>query len=641
VLNGLVKRIFHGLSPVELLRALFSRETIIGEGVFHRFRQLQKLAKMEELIYSRCIVFEGRTDWDRQWLSRLNRKAIYFHNDRILAEQYYQEAWNYQNTTKNLIFTTSSNAAFKGGITLVRAFVQLIKNGRDDIYLSIAGIHSKSVVGKNIQRLIKKHKLQDRITILGRLQPEQIIAEMVKARIFVLPSHMDNSPNSLGEAMLMGLPCIASDAGGIPSMLKDGEEGLIYPHKSIKTLSEKIEFLLDNPDLAIEYGKQARKIALQRHDPAKISAAALDMYSQVISGNVQARTQLPERRFTMTERIFNRAKLIYHVSRYGKLPEETGKVNPYLSQRELGEIHGVFGMPKFFIYGHARSGTTLIARLIRIHPEVHCNYQAHFFTRPPTIHALVESPVVREWLSRPDNRWNRGKDLSPVILRIVADYIMEREARQLGKRIVGDKSPNSLLDGRSVHKLYSIYPDAKLIYIARDGRDTILSHRFQTFIDFQETLSDEDLSIREDFIHNSEQFLDGRRSLFTRQGLINGAKGWVKNMRETDSIGNERFGDNYIRLRYEDLISNTIAEMDRIWSFLGVATDFPEKEDIIYQEMNKNPDADWQRHQDKNLVANLKKGRSGSWEELFTEQDKQLFLEIAGDTLEDWGYKTD
>ncbi len=640
VVNGLVKNIFHGLTSFELFSELFTKETITGEGIYHRYWQLRKLSEMEKLIYNRCIVFDGRTTWDRKWLNRLNRKAIYFHIDRVLAEEFYNQTWDIENTKEKLIFTTSSNAAFKGGITLVRALIELVKRGRKDVHLRIAGIHPSSIVGKNIVKLINRHKLHDQVTILGRIQPSEIISEMMKARVFVLPSHMDNSPNSLGEAMLMGMPCVASDVGGIPSMLKDGEEGLLYHHTNIQELATKIEEILDNPELSIKLGAHAKTTALIRHNPAKIANETLDMYHQVISGKVQARTQLPEKRYSMLEKGARRLKLTFYVSRFGKMPEPERIINPYLSKRDLDEITSVFPLPKFFIYGHARSGTTLIARLIRIHPDVHCNYQAHFFTRPPTIHALVESPSVREWLARPDNRWNKGKDLSPVILRITADYIMEREARQLGKSIVGDKSPNSLLNGKSVHKLYSIYPDAKLVYIARDGRDTILSHRFQAFIDFQESLSDEDLSIREDFIYHPEQFLDGRRSLFTRQGLINGAQGWVRNMNETDSIGKDRFGDNYYRLRYEDLTANTMEEMDKIWNFLGVNPEFFGKEGIIMTELNNNPDADWQRHQERDLVANLKKGKSGTWEELFTEQDKQLFLEVAGDTLNSWGYKT-
>lgn len=639
VLNGLVKRIYHGLTSYELMRELLSRETIMGEGVFHRRWQLKKLAGMERVIYSSCNIFAGRTEWDKKWLSRLNRKAVYYHIDRILAEDYYNACWNYRKTEKNLIFTTSSNAAFKGGVTLVRALVELKKRGRDDVYLRIAGVHPTSIVGKNISRIERKYKLQNQITILGRVQPKEIIDEMNNARVFVLPSHMDNSPNSLGEAMLMGMPCVASDAGGIPSMLQDGDEGLIYHHSDINSLADKILCLLDNPDFAMKLGAQARKKAVYRHNLERIAGDTLEMYQQVIAGKVQARAQLPERRFTILEKLFQRLKLGIYVSRFGVLPEVEQVVNPYLSRRELEEITSVFSMPKFFIYGHARSGTTLLARLIRVHPEVHCNYQAHFFTREPTIHALVESPAVREWLSRPDNRWNQGKDLSPVILRTVTDFIMEREAKQLGKSIVGDKSPNSLLDGKSVYKLYSIYPDASLLYIARDGRDTILSHRFQAFIDFQELLSDEDKQIREDFIYHPEQFLDGRRSLFTRQGIINGAQGWVRNMTETDSIGKERFGENYYRLRYEDLLTDPQEEMDKVWNFLGVNPNFESKDELIIREMGKNPDADWQRHQERDLVANLKKGKIGAWEDLFTEQDNQLFQEIARDTLLEWGYK--
>ena len=167
-----------------------------------------------------------------------------------------------------------------------------------------------------------------------------------------------------------------------------------------------------------------------------------------------------------------------------------------------------------------------------------------------------------------------------------------------------------------------------------------MSHRIQAFIDFQELLSEEDKRLREDFKYYPEQFLQGNRSLFTREGLISGAQSWVRNMNETDSIGKERFGENYYSLRYEDLLTNPEEEMDKIWAFLGVDPDFPDKRKIIFGEMEKNPDADWQRHQEKDLVANLKKGKIGAWEDLFTTQDNQLFQEIAGETLKKWGYKT-
>ncbi len=92
-------------------------------------------------------------------------------------------------------------------------------------------------------------------------------------------------------------------------------------------------------------------------------------------------------------------------------------VVPSITAEEVAEIREFFPREKFFIFGHARSGTTLLTRLVRLHPEVHCNYQAHFFTRKPLLKSLVDTPEAEEWLSRKSNRWNRGRDLSPLVLR--------------------------------------------------------------------------------------------------------------------------------------------------------------------------------------------------------------------------------
>ena len=122
-------------------------------------------------------------------------------------------------------------------------------------------------------------------------------------------------------------------------------------------------------------------------------------------------------------------------------------------------------------------------RLARLHPEVHCNYQAHFFTRQPLLKSLVDSPKAEEWLTRKSNRWNQGRDLSPLVLRAAADFIMERDAAKEGKMIVGDKSPSSTIHGQAVREMHAVYPDAKLIYIVRDGRDVLISERFRNLVE--------------------------------------------------------------------------------------------------------------------------------------------------------------
>jgi hypothetical protein len=317
---------------------------------------------------------------------------------------------------------------------------------------------------------------------------------------------------------------------------------------------------------------------------------------------------------------------------------------PPISEEEVAEAKSFFPLEKYFIFGHARSGTTMLARLIRLHPEVHCNYQAHFFTRAPLLESLVADEEVGAWLGRNSNRWNHGRDLSPVVLRAVADYILEREARLEGKRIVGDKSPNSLLDGGSVHLMHKVYPDARLIYILRDGRDTVISHRFQAFIDFPQHLTKADLNIRNDFAENPEPFLAGKRSIFTEQSLRRAAEGWVRNVSQTEQLGQQLYGERYFSLRYEDLLEHPWEEMGRVWDFLDAIPAEPELLPVLLAEMTQNPDADWQQQKAKEIAQPLQgvaKGKPGSWREIFTPQDRQIFHGIAADMLRTWGYPLD
>jgi len=319
-------------------------------------------------------------------------------------------------------------------------------------------------------------------------------------------------------------------------------------------------------------------------------------------------------------------------------PRQSRKDIPSITEAEIAEIKSFFPLAKFFIFGHARSGTTVLVRLIRQHPDVHCNYQAHFFTRPPLLQSLVENEEVGSWLQRPSNRWNNGKDLSPVCLRAAADFILEREARQKGKHIVGDKSPNSLMNGESVHLMRKIYPDAHLIFIVRDGRDAAISHRFQAFIDFPHKLSKQDLQIRADFSRNPTPYMRGEKSIFTQSSILQAAKGWVENVNQTDKLGKELYKAHYGSLRFEDLLAQPLQEMNRLWSFLGADANIHDLENALNAELERNPDVDWQVEKASNIAQSLQKGGLGVWREIFTSRDRDVFHQIAGETLQTWGY---
>ena len=313
---------------------------------------------------------------------------------------------------------------------------------------------------------------------------------------------------------------------------------------------------------------------------------------------------------------------------------------PAITPEEVAEIKQFFPREKFFILGHARSGTTLLMRLARLHPEVHCNYQAHFFTRRPLLKSLVDTPEAEEWLTRKSNRWNYGHDLSPLVLRAAADVIMERDAARAGKRIVGDKSPSSTIHGQAVRDLHAVYPDAKIVYIVRDGRDVIISERFRNFVEESKFLTAEDKRIIADLRLDPASFEDGRRSIFTETFIRRTAGDWAHDLRETEDESRRLFGEEFYGLRYEDLLEHPFDEMKKLWAFLGVDAD-PALEKLILDEMSSNPDEEWQSRRNEDIASFLPKGQTGNWMRLFSEQDRSVFKSVAGEMLVRWGYEKD
>lgn len=325
----------------------------------------------------------------------------------------------------------------------------------------------------------------------------------------------------------------------------------------------------------------------------------------------------------------------------GEPKKKTRSPIPAITPEEVEEIKQFFPRDKFFILGHARSGTTLLMRLARLHPEVHCNYQAHFFTRKPMLKSLVDSAEIEEWLTRKSNRWNHGRDLSPLVLRASADFIMERDAAREGKMIVGDKSPSSVIHGQVVRDMHSLYPDAKVINIVRDGRDVLISERFRNFVEESKFLTAEDKRIISDLRVDSAPFSDGRRSIFTEPFIRNIASRWVNDLTETDAESQKLYGGKYHTIRYEDLLQTPFDEMKKLWQFLGVRNVDASLEESVKTEMSSNPDGEWQAQRNEGIASFLPKGQAGNWTRLFSEKDKAVFKEVAGAMLVKWGYEKD
>ena len=110
---------------------------------------------------------------------------------------------------------------------------------------------------------------------------EDVFSVLLTADVFVLPSLHESSPNALIEAMGIGMPCIASDVGGIVDLIEDGKNGIRVPPQDPTALAGALHRVLTDPDFASELGRNARTTIQQRFDSAASVRKLEEIYRQL------------------------------------------------------------------------------------------------------------------------------------------------------------------------------------------------------------------------------------------------------------------------------------------------------------------------------------------------------------------------
>jgi len=143
--------------------------------------------------------------------------------------------------------------------------------------------HLKSPYGRLIRRMIRSLCLDDAVTFTGLLSEEEVASHLRSSAVFVLPSALENSPNSLAEAMMLGTPCVASYVGGVPDLLTHGVDGFLYPADAPYMLAHYLHEILTNATLAERLGEAGRRRARVRHNPELCTRRLLDIYGSIIA----------------------------------------------------------------------------------------------------------------------------------------------------------------------------------------------------------------------------------------------------------------------------------------------------------------------------------------------------------------------
>jgi len=268
------------LGVIGALSATSLTEVVRGGGLLWRPRQYRLAGGREREIIRGNRFFLGRTGWDHAHVWSINPAAIMHRVGEVLRRPFHELRWELNRCRRHSVIFTNAASPHKGVETLVES-LGILQREFPDLRLRLAG----SLTGRYghfVRARIRRMNMERNVEYLGYIDAETMAQELAESHVFVSASHIDNSPNSLAEAQVVGLPCVASYAGGIPSMVEDGQTGLLFPVGDAAMLAHRIRQVFLDDRLAAGLGASARQEALRRHDPETVVNQLLSAYEAVL-----------------------------------------------------------------------------------------------------------------------------------------------------------------------------------------------------------------------------------------------------------------------------------------------------------------------------------------------------------------------
>lgn len=256
---------------------------IMKDGIAKAYANFQELVAWKRGAYREKAILRsvphviGRTSWDRHALELLSPQAKYHYGGELLRPIFYESSD--RNFPDNpVILTTLSSPLYKG-YDIILKIADILKNqlGFNFTWKVFGGPNAKFT-----EKKVDIVHDDVNIEICGRVSAERIKQELSNATVYVQSSYIENSPNSLAEAQICGLPVVATNVGGTSSMVEDGVSGLLFPATDPYMGAYCIKELITNRERNIEMGKYAKEIAYKRHDPDNIVASLIQTYKDII-----------------------------------------------------------------------------------------------------------------------------------------------------------------------------------------------------------------------------------------------------------------------------------------------------------------------------------------------------------------------
>lgn len=272
--------------PVSVLE----KKNKCGNSILSEIEDFDKRGINEHFIFEQVKHVFGRTDWDEICSYQMNPHIDYQKCNRVLREGFYEckKVWSAQTCCRYTIFFSQANYSIKGFHFLLKA-LPLVLEKYPDTQVFIAGknpiqtedTQELTSYGWYLLQLIQENDLMEHLHFIGSIDEQEMIKHYLCANIFVSASTIENNSNSVCEAMYLGVPVIASDVGGLSSIVRHKIDGILYPCDAEYMLAGWICSLFAHDDIATKLSQNARNAAVIRHDPGAIRKIIAEKYAEI------------------------------------------------------------------------------------------------------------------------------------------------------------------------------------------------------------------------------------------------------------------------------------------------------------------------------------------------------------------------
>lgn len=290
--ESLARYYFAGMTVKEIHKAVTLRDVIEKNTFTQQKRGWEKQIPYEKELMTRAGNVIGENLWCRAHCRSIAAEAKYHVCPLSIGEAFFQQSWELENTEDFTIICNAANYPLKGLQTLLRA-IPLIKRRYPKVKLYVPGNSLRqgndlktrlknTGFDKYIKGLLKELDIEKNIEFIGRLSQDDLAARMAKTRVFVMCSALENHSSTLKEAMTVGIPCVASNVGGVPEYIRHGKNGFLYRYEEYEMIAEYVCELFSSDLLCRRFSENAKADMRKLHAGNNIYQTICDIYGQIV-----------------------------------------------------------------------------------------------------------------------------------------------------------------------------------------------------------------------------------------------------------------------------------------------------------------------------------------------------------------------